>query len=205
MHEKCIPLKPFIHSFSRYVHLFRIFLAFPFVADIVISDKMKTQTSNRTLPLIPEIVRMLKERQARIAKDRDYYGRHYNTEYEGFVCVNTTGDITLPNNLTRVFRVLLKKNNLKHIRLHDLRHSCASLMISNGVQLKQVQEWLGHSNFQTTADVYSHLDFTSKQESAKTISEVLSFSETPKEDAEMSTEEIEQEIARLQKMLAKKK
>lgn len=174
-------------------------------AEIVISDKMKTRTSNRRLPLLAEIVRMLKERQTRIAKDRDYFGRHYNTEYEGFVCVSTTGDITLPNNLTRVFRVLLRKNNLKHIRLHDLRHSCASLMISNGVQLKQVQEWLGHANFQTTADVYSHLDFTSKQESAKTIAGLLDFSSEQEEEPEMTAEEIEQEIKRLQKLLAKKK
>ena len=94
---------------------------------------------------------------------------------------------------------------LKPIRLHDLRHSCASLMISNGVQMKQFQEWLGHANFQTTADAYSHLDFSSKQESAKAIAGLLDFGGEQEEEPEMTAEEIEQEIKRLQKMLSKKK
>ena len=61
--------------------------------------------------------------------------------------------------MTKEFAELLKKNGLRHIRLHDLRHSCASNMLASGVQMKEIQEWLGHSNFSTTADVYSHLDF----------------------------------------------
>ena len=55
---------------------------------------------------------------------------------------------------------------LKLIRFHDLRHSCASLMVMNGVSMKQVQEWLGHSTFSTTADIYAHLDYKSKERSA---------------------------------------
>ena len=45
---------------------------------------------------------------------------------------------------------------------HDLRHSCASLLLANGVPMKQIQEWLGHSDFSTTANVYAHLDYNSK-------------------------------------------
>ena len=51
-------------------------------------------------------------------------------------------------------------------------------MLANGVQMKQIQDWLGHSNFSTTADVYSHLDFSSKIESAKKIETALSGKET---------------------------
>ena len=47
-----------------------------------------------------------------------------------------------------------------------LRHSCASLLLTNGVSMKQIQEWLGHSDFSTTANVYAHLDFNSKLSSA---------------------------------------
>jgi len=52
---------------------------------------------------------------------------------------------------------------LPHIWFHDLRHSCASLMVMNGVSMKHVQEWLGHSTFSTTADIYARLDYKSKE------------------------------------------
>ena len=45
-------------------------------------------------------------------------------------------------------------------------HSCASLLLANGVPMKQIQEWLGHSDFSTTANVYAHLDYNSKLSSA---------------------------------------
>ena len=48
------------------------------------------------------------------------------------------------------------------MRFHDLRHSCASLLLANGVPLKHIQEWLGHSDFTTTANIYAHLDYKSK-------------------------------------------
>ena len=54
-----------------------------------------------------------------------------------------------------------------------LRHSCASLLLTNGVPMKAIQEWLGHSNYRTTADVYSHLDFASKERSAEILSSLL--------------------------------
>lgn len=74
--------------------------------------------------------------------------------------------------MTKEFAYLLKKNRLRHIRLHDLRHSCASNMLASGIQMKEIQEWLGHANFSTTADVYSHLDFSAKIKAARTISSV---------------------------------
>ena len=73
--------------------------------------------------------------------------------------------------MTKKFADLLKEKNLRHIRLHDLRHSCASNLLANGVQLKEIQEWLGHSNFGTTADVYSHLDFSAKVKAAQTLTQ----------------------------------
>ena len=55
------------------------------------------------------------------------------------------------------------------MRFHDLRHSCASLLLANGVPLKQIQEWLGHSDFSTTANIYAHLDYRSKISSAQAM------------------------------------
>lgn len=55
---------------------------------------------------------------------------------------------------------------MRHIRFYDLRYSCASLLLKNGVQMKEIQDWLGHSHFSTTANTYAHLDYSSKLTSA---------------------------------------
>jgi len=52
--------------------------------------------------------------------------------------------------------------------------------LANGVPMKQVQEWLGHSTFSTTADIYAHLDYKSKQGSAGVIANLLGESKLPK-------------------------
>ena len=67
------------------------------------------------------------------------------------------------------------QHGLKKIRFHDLRHSCASLLLSNGVPLKQIQEWLGHSDFSTTANIYAHLDYKSKISSAQAMENGISL------------------------------
>ena len=58
------------------------------------------------------------------------------------------------------------KHNLKKIRFHNLRHSCASVLLAQGVPMKQIQEWMGHSDMSTTANIYSHLDAVSKADAA---------------------------------------
>ena len=79
------------------------------------------------------------------------------------------GELMKPNFITQHFEILLAKNKLKKIRFHDLRHSCASLLYANGVSLKEIQEWLGHSDISTTSNIYTHLDFPSKVSSANAI------------------------------------
>ena len=76
------------------------------------------------------------------------------------------GTLISPNYISAAFPKLLDKNGLRKIRFHDLRHSCASLLLENNVPMKQIQEWLGHSDFSTTANIYAHLDYSSKVASA---------------------------------------
>ena len=109
-------------------------------------------------------------------------------QYINYVFVDDIGDIVDPNLVTNRFRKILQKNNLKHIRFHDLRHSCASLLVASKIPMKNIQEWLGHSNFNTTADVYSHLDYTAKYESANAISSALT--KTIKQPSEKTQEEV---------------
>ena len=81
--------------------------------------------------------------------------------------------------MTRVFREMLLKNGFRPIRYHDLRHSCASLLIKNKVTMKEVQMWLGHSSFSTTANIYAHIDVDSKMEAANMIASKISLGELP--------------------------
>lgn len=133
---------------------------------LVAADTTKTKSSMRTLPLVPfmrERLLALKEEQQ---ENRRLCGRSYIKDYLDYVCVNEIGDLIKPHYVTESFPKLLKANGLRHIRYHDLRHSCASLLLANGVPMKQIQEWLGHSDFSTTANIYAHLDYSSKLTSA---------------------------------------
>ena len=133
---------------------------------LVAADTTKTKSSMRTLPLVPfmrERLLALKEEQQ---ENRRLCGRSYIKDYLEYVCVNEIGDLIKPHYVTESFPKLLKANGMRHIRYHDLRHSCASLLLANGVPMKQIQEWLGHSDFSTTANIYAHLDYSSKLTSA---------------------------------------
>ena len=132
-------------------------------------DKLKTKSSFRTLPLIPAVRTLLEEQKEKQAQYRKLFRKSYCRDYEDYVCTDEMGKLFRPNYVTDHFNILLKRHGLRHIRFHDLRHSCASLLLSQGIPMKQIQDWLGHSTFATTADIYSHLDFNSKQESADAI------------------------------------
>jgi len=86
----------------------------------------------------------------------------YNYEYDGYICVNSTGNLLQPDYITETFAKLLKKHKLKKIRFHDLRHSCATLLLNLGFSMKEIQVWLGHSDFQITAKTYAHVDYKNK-------------------------------------------
>ena len=133
---------------------------------LVAADRTKTKSSMRTLPLVPFMKERLLQQKKVQAENRKLCGRSYIKDYMGYVCVNEIGAILKPNYISTSFPKLLEANGLRHIRFHDLRHSCASLMLANGVPMKQIQEWLGHSDFSTTANIYAHLDYSSKLHSA---------------------------------------
>lgn len=179
-------------------------------------DELKTTKSNRTLPLIPAIEEALLKHKEKIEENKRFYGNTYDQRYLDYVCVEENGKIVYPDHMTKQFNLLLKENGLRPIRLHDLRHSCASNLLASGVPMKEIQEWLGHSNFSTTADVYSHLDFSAKMKAASTIAtayeekskpvaaeqrkpepqdEMAVFAKAIKEMAELGIEKIEDYIA----------
>jgi len=136
-------------------------------------DRTKNKTSYRTLPLVPEVAEILKRFKQIQENNKKLCKNDYISKYEEYICVDSLGNIIKPDFITKHFKRLLKNNNLRIIRFHDLRHSCASLLLARGIQLKEIQEWLGHSNFNTTANIYAHLDTKVKQKSADVLSNIL--------------------------------
>lgn len=150
---------------------------------IVESDTTKTKASKRTLPLVPVFRERLLALQAEQKENRKLCGRSYNKKYDGYICVDPMGNLLLPNALSDSFQLVLRDYNLRRIRFHDLRHSCASLLLANNVPMKQIQEWLGHSDFSTTANIYSHLDYSSKVSSAEAMLNGLGMGSNPQNGA----------------------
>lgn len=132
-------------------------------------DRTKTKSSYRTLPLVPPFEELLHRLKQEQLVNQKVCGNAYCQKYLDYIYVNAIGELVKPNFITQHFEIVLKNNGLKKIRFHDLRHSCASLLYANGVSLKEIQEWLGHSDIGTTSNIYTHLDYSSKVSSANAI------------------------------------
>lgn len=136
-------------------------------------DRAKNKASFRVYPLpqlFEELLLKLKNDQA---TNKRLAGRSYNYKYQDYIYVDKLGNRIKPGYITQHFALVLKKNNLRHIRFHDLRHTCATRMCIKGENLVKVQKWLGHSSITTTANTYAHLDVLSKVESANLMLDIL--------------------------------
>ena len=140
---------------------------------LVQKDRTKNNASRRTLPLVAGLEQKLLDLKAQQKETRRVCGSCYNTEFLGYIFVDEMGNLYRPNYVSQNFQTILSNAGLRKIRFHDLRHSCASLLLANGVGLKEIQEWLGHSTFSTTADIYAHLDYSKKVSSANLMSTIL--------------------------------
>ena len=155
---------------------------------IFVETRLKTNSTRRTLPLIPHIEEMLLEKKKMEVKFKKACGKSYNKEFDGFICRDNYGNMISPGYVTQHFHYVITRNGLKHLRFHDLRHSCASLLLAHDVPMKAIQEWLGHSNFSITANLYSHLEYNAKVNSAETIARVLGGKSEDKSEAEKPAE-----------------
>ena len=147
-----------MHSLNRFLHEEKY--------SISGDDKLKRNASFRKLPLIDPLRDYLQS----IAKKR--YGK-CSPKSEEYLCLDEKGGLINPNYVSKAFPIFLKKHDLRRIRFHDLRHSCANLLITARVPLIEVQQWMGHSSISTTADMYCHLTFETKLRSAEVIKERL--------------------------------
>ncbi|PKM73097.1 MAG: site-specific integrase [Firmicutes bacterium HGW-Firmicutes-16] len=141
------------------------------VVDTVEKDKTKNAASHRSFPLMPEVKTLLIDLKEQERANRKLFGREYAVN--DYILKWDDGRPFAPDYVTHRFSELLEKNGLPHIRFHELRHSCASFLINMGFTLKDVQEWLGHSDIRMTANIYSHLDVSRKKNMADMLSSCL--------------------------------
>lgn len=132
-------------------------------------DKTKNTSSRRIYPMPPEIKDILLKAKEKEIENKKLFGNEYNLN--DYVFKWEDGKPISPDFVSRKFREILKKYELRHIRFHDLRHSCASMLYEMGYDLKDIQEWLGHSDIKITGNIYTHLNIKQKQKIAKSFSD----------------------------------
>lgn len=119
-----------------------------------ITGATKTKTSTRTLPMPEDLARALKserkrQREAKLSLGSKWAG-------SGLVVVDEFGQGPHPDTLTKAWRKALSNAGLPHVRLHDARHSCATLMHMRGVPVVVIAAWLGHQDAGFTLRTYAH-------------------------------------------------
>ena len=137
------------------------------VTKAIEKDKTKNKRSHRSFPLTDEALRIFQTAKREEESNRRAFGAQYQENQ--YVFKWPDGHPYSPDYISHRFNDLLKKHNLPHIRFHELRHSCASMLIAMGFTLKDVQEWLGHSDVKMTANIYAHLDVTRKNSIADSL------------------------------------
>ena len=131
----------------------------------------KTAKSRRAIALDSETVNMLRELRGHQILIKAELGTVYHDN--GLVFPGPFGSPLDPNALTRAFTKLSRKVGLRRVRLHDLRHFHATLLLEAGTHLKVVQERLGHSSIAITADIYSHVAPVLQREAADKFAEAM--------------------------------
>jgi integrase len=132
----------------------------------------KSKKSRRTIRLTAGATQALSDHLSCQLKEMDRMGSLYQPG--GLVFATEIGTIVNPSNLrNRSFRPLLEHARLRTIRFHDLRHTCATLLLSKDVNAKVVSEMLGHASVSTTLDIYSHLLPDMQEKAAKALEDTL--------------------------------
>ena len=135
--------------------------------EVAFVENTKSAASKRTLPMSDEFAAYLKAVKAKQAENQALYGNTYHDD--GFVCAKEDGSVIKPEYLSNRFKKVLLKHKLPVIRLHDLRHSAATNLLSMGFSIKDVSVWLGHADVTTTLNIYSHVLEESKIDMANAL------------------------------------
>ena len=137
----------------------------------IAKDSTKSESSKRTLPLFPYVKRYLLDLQDKQRREKEMLGSAYfDTSY---VCRYANGKPINPQYMSAAFKRIIDKSNLPPVRLHDLRHTCASLLLECGVDITIIREILGHSDISTTM-IYVHIHNNAKKDALNKLGNLLS-------------------------------
>lgn len=139
----------------------------------------KTKKSKRSIHLSDSMLLELKEYYA-FCKDEWDKLRETRDNEHFFVFFNQHGRAFYPESPYLWFRTFLKKHKLRYIRFHDLRHTSATLLISQGVHAKIISERLGHANIGTTMNIYGHVIAKADKDAANKFDAMLPFNNQKK-------------------------
>ncbi|MEW6622356.1 MAG: site-specific integrase [Bacillota bacterium] len=137
----------------------------------VLQGKTKTDKSSRNIVVAERIINSLKDHQHAQKKMRVRLGKDYFKS--DFVCTWMDGKPFNPSHVSRAFSARMKTYSLPMIRFHDLRHSNASLMLSQNAPMKGASDRLGHSTIQITSDLYGHAERSVQEQIANMIDNVI--------------------------------
>lgn len=130
----------------------------------------KTPRSRRPLPLPDPCVQALRNHRERQQREREAAGGRWHGT--GLVFTTAIGTPIEPRNLNRAFTALLRRAGLRHVRLHDLRHTTATLLRADGVDLRVIMQILGHSALAVTSDTYSHVALDEQREALRRLGQL---------------------------------
>ena len=137
----------------------------------LVAVEPKSKTSRRTLPLPPFVVTSLKRHLKRQKAQRLAVGPDWHES--GYVFVREDGRPMSPEVLFKEFKAFLTRAEVRDVRFHDLRHTCASLLFHQGCSLRLVMEILGHSRIGLTAETYTHLLPEADREASRAMEALL--------------------------------
>lgn len=140
----------------------------------------KTEASRRRIPLPPDTLDALRVHRARQEREREAAAEEW--EEQGLVFPTTLGTIYHPRNLLRDWYALLQQAGVRRIRLHDLRHTYASLAIYQGLDPKAVADRMGHSRASITLDIYGHVFEEQREKAALTLTQLVNREDAQKAD-----------------------
>lgn len=139
----------------------------------LIIKEPKSKSSIRTISLSDGTINILKQHKVKQNEEKLKLGKYYKDN--NLVFATPDGSLINPSTFSKKFGNIIKGSNLPHIRLHDLRHTNATLMLKSKIPAKVASERLGHSNTATTLDIYSHVLKSMQEEAADKLDKMLGF------------------------------